>query len=350
MIYLFTLIFAFALMSTVAVRRSLNALSGLLLLTLLSVMGSIRHNTGTDYPTYAEIWNTTLPLETAHLSDFIGGFYEPLFAFCNAVLKSFTTSQVAFFSFYACLTVVLLHRGIRRLGISQPYAYLLYFTVFYLPYTFNGMRQALAMSFFIVAIPAILSRRTGAVILWALVAGGFHVSGFLIVVGYFFLRVCEALKLTAWRVFLITAALGSAMAVTGTVGRLFFLAFPGAVTIYSELFDEPSTWSNVALRIGLGTWMLLYVDQGKGDRRAIDRLIIVYCLGLLIYLSLFQFNVLATRFNMMFRVLEVVLFPLIAMRLSPSRRIGFVAVTLLVGIASLWAIAQHPDYDYRISF
>jgi len=350
MIYLVTFVLALALLVPGSIHRSLNLLAGLLLLTVLCVMGSIRQDTGTDFPTYVAIWNASPTLEGTGLDYFLSGFYEPLFALATAGLKTLSSSQLLFFAFYACLTLVLLHIALRRLGpINLPYAYLMYFAMFYLPYTFNGMRQAVAMSFFILAIPAILKRRTGSVLAWTLFAAGFHFSGLLIGIGYLFLRMSEAMRLTPWKVFLIAIALGCSLIASGALGRVFFLIFPGLAEVYSELFDATTSVSNMVMRIGVGALMLLYADQGKGDRGAIDKLIIMYCLGLVIYLALFQFNVLATRFNMMFRLLEIVLFPMIAFRLTPGKRLVFVTITLLLAGASLWTVMQSPDYDYQVA-
>ena len=137
------------------------------------------------------------------------------------------------------------------------------------------------------------------------------------------------------------------MAATGTVSQLFFFAFEGKIDVYKDLFDAPSTPSNVIMRCGICMLMLIFTDRGRGDRRQIDLLLFIYFLGLLIYLALFQFNTLATRFNMLFRMLEVVLFPMIAIRLRPGKRCFFVIITLLLALATLWVTAQHPDYHYK---
>jgi hypothetical protein len=95
--------------------------------------------------------------------------------------------------------------------------------------------------------------------------------------------------------------------------------------------------------------MLACTDIGRGNRRHIDTLLTVYFLGLLIYLALFQFNLLATRFNMLFRVLEVVLLPLIAARLPMGRRLVFGTTTLALALATLLVTAAEPDYFYSFS-
>lgn len=61
---------------------------------------------------------------------------------------------------------------------------------------------------------------------------------------------------------------------------------------------------------------------------------------------------LATRFNMLFRVLEVLLLPMIALRMTIGRRLVFVSITLALAFATLWVTAAEPDYfyDYALAF
>tara|TARA_B100001105_G_scaffold101383_1_gene81296 strand:+ start:13479 stop:14540 length:1062 start_codon:yes stop_codon:yes gene_type:complete len=349
-IYVVTFVIALALIVPGSMHRLFNLLGGLMLLTILCVMTSIRSDTGTDYPTYVAIWDNFPPLDQAHFGDLIGGFYEPLFSVVNALLKTFSSSQFLFFAFYACLTLIVLHVALQRIPrINLPYAYAYYFAVFLLPYTFNAMRQSIAMSIFLLAVPAVVERRTRMVLLLSLVAGGFHFSGFLIGVGYVFLRVCDRLGLKVWTVFLISAGVGVVMAATGLLSRIFFLIFPGTVEVYADLFEATSSVSNIVMRLGLCVLMLVGADAGRGERRHINALLTVYFLGLLIYLALFQFNLLATRFNMLFRVLEVVLFPLIAARLPMGRRLVFAGTTLALALATLLVTAAEPDYFYAFS-
>lgn len=353
MIYLIAFFAATALIVSGSASRPLNMLSGLMALAFLCIAASIRLNTGTDFQTYVEIWDRTPTLTESVGASVIGGFLEPLFAVVNSVLKSISSSQLLFFSFYACLTLGTLHLAIRQTkGINHAYAYLLYFSIFYLPYTFNAMRQAVAMSIFLLAAPAIVQGRTRAVLLLSLLATGFHYSGALIGIGYAFLSLCRRWRWSPWQVFAISVAVGGGLAASELLSRLFFIAFPGAMEVYSEVFDAPSSVSNVLLRLGLCVMMLAYVDLGRGERRPVDALLTVYFLGLIVYLALFQFNMLATRFNMLFRVLEVLLLPMIALRLTIGRRLVFVSITLALAFATLWVTAAEPDYfyDYALAF
>ena len=77
------------------------------------------------------------------------------------------------------------------------------------------------------------------------------------------------------------------------------------------------------------------------------QLLNIYLLGLFVYLGLSEFNVLATRFNMFFRVLEVILIPLVMSRLrGPKFALIYITTTALL-FATLWTVANEPDYQYQ---
>lgn len=350
MIYFFVFLLGLLSAGLGATSRTTNAVAGLGLLLTLCVLAGVRSNTGTDFATYADIWGATSALFDPNGS-ILTGFYEPLFLIANSTLRQFTSDQTVFFTFYATLTLFMLHLGIRKLSLNLAYAYLLYFSIFYLPYLFNAMRQAVAMSFFVYAIPAILQQRTTRVVLIGLVASGFHFSGTLIIVGYFFRKMARALNLSPWNVFFIVSLLGGIMAITGIIGNIFFAVFPGAI-VFQEVFDTASSPVNLATRFGICVLILTFAKLIRGEKRDIDTLIIIYLLGLFIYLSLYQFNMLATRFNMLFRVLEVAIVPMIALRLKSDWRAVFVAVMMVFASLALFVVSNQPDYtyDYKLPF
>lgn len=345
MIYFFVFLLGLTFTVVGGTGRNINVLSGFSLMLFLCVMAGIRSNTGTDFATYADIWSAASPLFDPSGS-VLTGFYEPLFLVTNSTLKQLTSDQTVFFFFYATVTLVVLHLGLRKLSLNLSYAYLLYFCIFYLPYLFNAMRQAVAMSFFIYAIPAILKQRTAKVVLIGVVAGGFHFSGLLIILGYFFGKATKSLALSPWVVFLIVTLLGGIMAVTGTVGQIFFAFFPGSL-VFQEVFDTSSSSVNLVTRLGLCVLVVSFSKMIRGDKRDIEFLINIYLLGLFIYLSLYQFNMLATRFNMLFRVLEVVIVPLIATRLRADWKAVFSMIILAFSLIALLVIGNQPDYIYN---
>lgn len=77
-------------------------------------------------------------------------YLEPGFRYFVSILKIFTESTVAFFLTMAAVTLGFLYAGLKKIPeINIFLAISLYLMIFFMPYTINAMRQAVAMSIFI---------------------------------------------------------------------------------------------------------------------------------------------------------------------------------------------------------
>lgn len=331
-----------------AAGRTLNVAMGLFSVLLICVFSSLRQNTGTDFQVYRELWEGTQPISQTKIIDLLMGFYEPLFSLLNSILKNVTSNDVAFFSLYATITLAFLHAGIARLKLNQSFAHFIYFSVFCLPYLFNGMRQAVAMSLFVFAIPSILAHRTRSVFAISLISAGFHASGLLIFVAYIFSRITDSIS--PRRTFVAVTLLGGALGAAGIASTLFFSIFPAISPAYRDLFDAPTSLPNVITRLFLCALMLSFAPKFNSNSNSnsnIASLLNIYMLGLLIYLLFIQFNMIATRFNMLFRVLEVAIIPMILSTLTGYRRLAFITASTGFALATLYYTCNLPDYAYN---
>lgn len=326
--------------------REINSAIGLLAFFVLTWLAAVRVDTGTDYSTYEQIWAHTLEVSEATAEDVFFQFLEPLFVVTNTLLKSITDSSTAYFALYALLTIYPLHRAIVHFGTNQAHAYIVYLCTFYLPYAYNGMRQAVAMSLFLVSLKYMLAKKPWAVWLIGIVAGGFHLTGLLIPLIYYAHRFMERRDWNPVTVLVVGLPCAAVIGQMGLGGSVFFAAFDYKLETYSELFSEGNAISSTVFRIALASILVFSARMQPGDR-TVRQLLNIYLLGLFVYLGLFDFNVLATRFNMFFRSLEVVLIPLVIARLTgPKFALVYVTTTALL-LASLWAVANDPDYQYQ---
>lgn len=329
--------------------RNINSVIGLLAFLVLTWLAAVRIDTGTDYNTYAQIWAHTLDVSAATADDVFFQFLEPLFVATNTLLKSITDSSTVFFAFYALLTIYPLHRAIVHFRTNQAHAYIVYLCVFYLPYAFNGMRQAVAMSLFLISLKYILTNSPWTVWLIGIVAGGFHLTGFLIPLVYYAHRVMERRNWNPVTVLMVGLPCAAAIGQTGLGGRIFFAAFDYKLETYSELFSDGNAISSTAFRIALASILVFSARLRSGDRTVLQ-LLNIYLLGLFVYLGFAEFNVLATRFNMFFRVLEVILIPLVIARLRGPKFALVYVTTIALLLATLWTVANEPDYQYKSIF
>lgn len=324
----------------------INRVATLLIGVFLAVLTAARIDTGTDFPTYEAIWDYSSTLGNLTVDEVFFRLLEPLFVFTNAVLKSIEPESWFFFFVYGIATIMLLHKAIVWFRANGPHAYLVYVGTFLLPYAFNGMRQALVMSMFLYALRYFFRRRTAMVVLWTVVACGFHLTGILIIVAYVVHRLTEQRELRLSRWFVWGALIASIIGIAGLGGRLFFTLFEQKAETYSELFNEGSSAVNVAVRLFLAG-LLVYGASLAPPSRLLRQLLILYSLGLFIYLALSEFNVLATRFNMFYRMLEVILIPMLLDRLRGAQNFLLHAVFTTLMLLALVTIASSPDYDYQ---
>jgi len=320
--------------------------SAFLVFVMLTLLTALRVDTGTDYPTYDLIWSYTSSWTEVTLQELLMQFLEPLFVITNSLLQTISDAPLLFFAGYALLTLSLLHIAIRRFPINPVHAYLVYTGTFLLPYAFNGMRQAVAMSIFLLALRPLLANRTATVLGYSIAATGFHLTGLLIPIAYVVHRLSRRRDFDLWHVLLVGVVVSGAVGLSGIGSRLFFAVFEFKAETYSELFSASSTLLNATWRLLLAA-MLVLSARNPAAPRALRQLLLIYLVGLFIYLALADFNVLATRFNMFFRALEVILIPWTLACLPRWPRLTLHAVYCGLLAATLLIVAADPDYAYK---
>jgi hypothetical protein len=351
LIYFLLFLLASTFVALCSANVKFNNFYGFFLLSLLCIISSLRVDTGSDYPTYLSIWDSTPTLFELNFKDLFSSFLEPTFLLSNAFLKLLTNSSIIFFAFYSFTTLIILHISLKNIHIqNMPFAYAIYIGIFLLPYTFNALRQALSMSFFLLAIPAILERRIMSVLLLTFISGSFHSSGFFIGLSYLFLYFFHDIKIKLLPLFFAISFIGTVMAASSLISKLFFMIFPSTILNYTEIFSDKTSFTQILFRFGLCILLIIFTDLGRGFRLHIDALLKIYLFGFFIYLAFYDFNVIATRLNMQFRIIEVVLLPFIAFRLTNAKKFAFICIGLLVSLISLTPIALHDDYDYHFYF
>lgn len=343
-IILFATLFSFSLKELI-VRRAIQLPFFYGMIAILVLLAGIRENTGTDYLSYLKLWNEVEPVSSLATKYFRYAELERGFVFVISCLKQMTSSSVAHYLLLAILAFVPMVGGLKKLKIEYLFVALFsYFLIFYLPYVFNGMRQAIAMGIFLYAVYFIVERKTVFVILLALLAGSFHQSGYLILLAYLVSFFYQRIPLIL--------LLGSVCSVLcyqlGLINYLFFNVLGGS-QVYITKFTESTSLFQLASRAGLVVLFYLFSRQ---NTELYKKIFVMYLLGFFIYVSLADYNVLATRFNLFFRVLEVLLLPLLLLGISDLRkRLAVFGLFLVPFGYTFYVAAIHIDNTYHfISF
>lgn len=289
--------------------------ANIIITLILILFSSLRYEVGTDFKNYTDIYTHSPKISEISFLDIFTSFYEPLFFLSNAILKEINLSNEIFFTYYASITFIVLNIGLNKLkntdlNFNINISYIIYFLVFLTSYAFNGMRQAIAMSFFILSIPFIINNRFFIVTAISLIAASFHTTGLLIIICYILKYVFKKIK-TPFLINLIIIV--SASIILNEINfsqNIFLKIFPNQKEVYSEIFNEPIGLESIALR---GLLLLIIISPfflGKiSDSHKL--LIYVYTVGFSFYIAMSDLGMLTTRFNMFFRTLEIILIPIL---------------------------------------
>ncbi|WP_188085244.1 EpsG family protein [Pseudoalteromonas fuliginea] len=292
---------------------SLNCKNALvfIIITFLCFISATRSYTGQDFAEYIDIYNYTPAIFSGE--DIFQGYsnIEPGFRVIASVAKMFD-SDIVYLALCAGLSLFPLYFGIIKVNrytrISMSYAILIYFCFFYINYNFNAMRQAITMGFFICSISYMYEKKTSKVILISLLAATFHSTGILILLSYIASRfyLINSYK----KIFFVLIA--SLIAYRVDILTRVFAVSGVNISRWQDLWGEISV-SSIILRIILIA-VLIFPKPVFKEGRLGALLFTFYIYGFFIYMALGSVDMMAARFNMFFRVLEVLLIPLLLAR------------------------------------
>lgn len=303
-----------------------------------------RMDTGTDYASYLKLWTEVEPLTDLIPKQFKYAELEAGFVFLMGLLKQMTTSAPLFWAYCATIIFIPFCWGLKKLPIPYYFVALLgYLMTFYIPYTFNGIRQAIAMSVFVACVPFILQRKTITVILLTALATSVHLSGLLILLAYI-------VQFYRWNL-LPVMILGTLVALlVSQLNMLNYVLFEvlGISKVYVVKFTAHTSLFKLATRALL---LLLFFGFYQQADETYRKIFTMYLLGFFIYVALAENNMLATRFNMFFRILELLMLPLLLVNISQLKKRIMVFCLFLIPYAySFISSAMHPDNQYHFIF
>ncbi|MDI9760074.1 EpsG family protein [Acinetobacter baumannii] len=274
---------------------------------LLVFIAGLRGNVGTDTQEYLRFWYGLAPLYS-YDSDYYSNF-ELGYKFVFSIIKIFSNSDITFLLFNALLALVPLYIGLKKILNDQVLiSLIIYYSVFFIPYTLNGMRQAIAMGLFVFVLPYILSKKSIHVIFTAILASLFHSSGFLILVSYIFYIIAKKIKKWFYLFSFICALIFYKLG----LGSIILFNYTSVNRdVYTIEFNESTSFFQIVIRTAIAFFIMFFAINLEKKNKLILNLFNVYWLGYLLYIVFADNNMISTRFNMFFRILEIVLVPLI---------------------------------------
>lgn len=321
------------------------------LVLILILLAAFRFGTGSDYFSYESIWQGIRPMDFNNIWDTSYETLEPGFRLLISALKLYTDNDRVFYFVMSFLAILPIWLGLRKISPNYIiFGLFIYYMIFYVPYVFNGMRQAIAMGLFIYSIKYIRNRNFLKVLLISIFAISFHFSGVIILISYLAYQI-KIKPVTFFLTGISMSAIASKIVSIAYIFQIFNfnLYYLEEINVSTSIFQLLTRIAIAVLM--LATYYLFFVKKSKFNNEIVflGRLINIYLIGLFVYIYFKDLNVFATRINMFFRVLEILIFPIILNNLSnkSNRGLVFILVFFLgIYIFSISILTPENLYNY----
>lgn len=320
-------------------NRYLNAFLFISILLYLVLLSGTRYEVGADFSSYLNIFNNvdSLTESSAYSS------LEPGFKLIIIFFKSINFPPYFLFFVFSTILFSFLGRGIKRTSKLPFLSLFVFFLIFWIGYVFNVLRQGIVMAMFIYVIEDIKNKKFHKVLFVSLLATTIHFTGLFIIISYFLYH------FTVKRSVYITLVAGSIIYYLNSAKFFELIAVILPAGLENKLIDYMSRFpggvgvTSYLLRIIIIGLFLYFYNSLKKEEN-FKGLFNIYFFGFLVY-TLLSFQVqAATRINMFFRILEILLFPyLVVIKKDKPQKIIMFWIIIAITTALFLSDLSHPD-------
>jgi hypothetical protein len=243
-----------------------------------------------------------------------------------------------------------LYIGLKKINILYVIPGLLFYLfVFYVPYIFNGMRQAVAMGIYIYSLYDIINNKKKNIIILTILAISFHTSGIIIFLSYLIYNLKINHNLYLFLGLIFTLFFKTFLSLQFVFVKLGFNMY------YLEGLDKTTTIFQILTRIIILFVLFIFNHifvQGTSKKQIFNNLLKVYTTGFFFYIYFLELNTFATRINMFFRLLEIILFPIILLSTNKiSNKLFILFIMFFLGLYIFISSLSNTDniYHFNIS-
>ena len=307
----------------------------------------LRFGQGTDYVTYHGLYET-IPVYIDLSQGYICGFYPEIgWRLISAVFKLFHAPFWVFTFALGLVDMLLLHRFLNKYVPLRTAGLFLLYPVLYLVYLVSGLRQGLAICIFLgIAVPFYLEKKWVPYVVSVLITASFHRVGY----AWLVLPVVYYLPLYVILVLLGLSIAGGLVLQIGAVEQWITGILP-MYHIKQFLLDGEVSLFAVGERLVSAVAILcLYFWKKKKDGQPEQRTTLflkAYLCGTIFYMLLCGSSYYASRYCVIFKVLECALVVLMISKRDKMMRLGavfFLGLTLVMGIKNLSALVSEGIY------
>lgn len=217
----FSSMFAYIYQKTHRLPASKNTLYGLvprlsivLSCAILVVLAGTRVDVGADYEPYVRIFEEVNKGYSFNI--------EQGFIWLNQAIGFFTENPQWIFFISSLITLVLMYRFIIKYSVNISYSVFLYFGFCFIFFSFNTLRQFIAIAITLLAFGPLLNRRFFRYLLIILVASLFHITALVMIPLYTLLNI----TLTRLKIIIFLALAAVLYAMSPIVIDLFLSLYP----------------------------------------------------------------------------------------------------------------------------
>lgn len=285
---------------------------------VLWLLASFRYGVGPDYFAYYELYSS---LEDSVISEFeVESGQELLFRMFGAALKSISVPYEVYLSIVALVSLCYIGAAVRKYSPLPIYSLFLYYSFFYLVWTYSGIRQGLALSIgTYYLLECINDRKHIKIIVIATLLTMIHASSVVLLILYA-LSILN-LRSGSLALLMVASITFSLFPIVDYLGYLSFIPFIDRIMIYSHHFNVEAvkifdfkSMSRIGFML-IGFIALHYYRDSLFHRRVIS----VYIISFVLYFSLKFSEVLAANMTMYGFILSIFIIPILHLKIKNNK-------------------------------
>ena len=335
-IILFIVIFACLLFNSE--KKQLSNVKYKLLLFFLWLFLAFRYGQGTDYFSYYYIHSNNATLHEA-LFNTHATHSEIGFRLLCWLFKYDYTYLVFFVS---TIEMIMLHRFIKKYSTSHIMSLLLVYPTIYLTYFFSAMREGIVIALFIgIMIECLEKGNKRAYYIFSLLCCSIHIVSILFFIVPFVIKIdYRKLIRIAW----IALAFGGVSWIAQLYNYIQFIPIIGKqIVSYSPQIGMVALLERI-LTLVLALYLLQGIDIEANNNSSILYLFKIYSFGFICYAALLFLPLVSSRSAILFKVVEIVLFPLLYSKTHTKLKDKQLIIGIVVVVATVMTIKNINSY------
>ncbi len=312
----------------------------------LSLLLCFRYGQGPDYFNYNYFYKAFSSFNAA-IHNYSGINCEIGFRLLCAFFRSLRLDYTAFIFFISAFQMLMLHRFLTKFSCNKLFSLLLFFPTFYLTYFFSGIRQGITLALFLGFMLAYIEQgKWKKYIVGCLLLSTIHTVALVLLIVPFVLK----LSIKTIYIFNIAAFAVGCFLATGWANNIIALIPVIGEKMQPYLENSVSILALGERVISFVLIMVLYSYAEKNDR--LNKFMKIYTTGVGLYLLFFPFSLISSRLIIYFKVLEVILIPMLTVKPSRFRRLivlFFIVLSLLMAVKNLNSYVSQSGYDTALN-